>query len=233
MAATHIDRLRYSLSEASAFLQVHPSTLRWWLEGGKSGGKSYPPVLREEPIGASEMTWYEFMEAGWLREYRRHLNLRRLRPLISSLREQFQVLHPLATVQPFVVGSRDLVYKFQEELDIPQELWIVVGSGQLVLKEESDAFFKRVHFNPSTGAFQAYVLMQPDEPETDAPVMLDPGRAFGIPTIRGIRAEIISELYEAGEPEEFIIDLYSGNGITSSDIRTAVDFERNYLRRAA
>lgn len=232
MAATYIDRLRYSLSEASAFLQVHPSTLRWWLEGGKRSGKSYPPVLREEPIGTSEMSWYEFMEAGWLREYSRHLNLRRLRPLILSLREQFQVLHPLATVQPFVAG-RDLVYKLQEELDIPQELWIVVGSGQLVLKEESNTFFKRVHFHPSTGASQAYVLMQPDEPKTDAPVMLDPGKAFGIPTIRGIRAEIISELYEAGEPEERIMDIYSGSGITSSDIRTAVNFERHYLQRAA
>lgn len=232
MATTHADRLRYSLSEASAFLQVQPSTLRWWLEGGKRGGKVYPPVLRQEPIGVSEITWYEFVEAGWLREYRRHLHLRRLRPLILSLREQFQVLHPLATIQPFVAG-RDLVYKLQEQLGIPQELWIVVGSGQLVLKEESDTFFKRVQFHPSIGVSQAYVLMKPDEPETAEPVVLDPGRAFGIPTIRGIRAEIISELYEAGESEERIIDIYSGNGITSSDIKTAINFERHYLRRAA
>lgn len=105
---TYKDRLRYSLSEAARFLQVHSSTLRWWLEGGKRGDRVYPPVLREESTGASELTWYEFIEAGWLREYRGHLSLRRLRPLIMSLREEFGVLHPLATVQPFVAGLFDL-----------------------------------------------------------------------------------------------------------------------------
>lgn len=224
---THKDRLRYSLSEAARYLQVHASTLRWWLEGGKRGERAYPPVLREEPTGVFELTWYEFLEAGWLREYRGHLSLRRLRPLIMSLREEFQVLHPLATVQPFVAG-RDLVYRLQTELDIPQGLWIVVGSGQLVLTAQAKAFFKRVHFHPPTGAAESFTLVK-----ADAPVVLNPNRAFGIPTIRGVRAEILSELYEAGEPEDFITEIYTDYGITTSDIRTAVNFERHYLRPAA
>ena len=224
---THKDRLRYSLSEAARYLQVHASTLRWWLEGGKRGERAYPPVLREEPTGTSELSWYEFLEAGWLREYRGHLSLRRLRPLIMSLREEFQVLHPLATVQPFVAG-RHLVYKLQTELDIPQGLWIVVGSGQLVLTAQAKAFFKRVHFHPPTGAAESFTLVK-----ADAPVVLNPNRAFGIPTIRGVRAEILSELYEAGEPEDFITQIYTDYGITTTDIKTAVDFERNHLRPAA
>lgn len=224
---THKDRLRYSLSEAARYLQVHASTLRWWLEGGRRGERAYPPVLREEPTGVFELTWYEFLEAGWLREYRGHLSLRRLRPLIMSLREEFQVLHPLATVQPFVAG-RDLVYRLQTELDIPQGLWIVVGSGQLVLTAQAKAFFKRVHFHPPTGAAESFTLVK-----ADAPVVLNPNRAFGIPTIRGVRAEILSELYEAGEPEDFITQIYTDYGITTTDIKTAVDFERNHLRPAA
>ena len=224
---THKDRLRYSLSEAARYLQVHASTLRWWLEGGKRGERAYPPVLREEPTGTSELSWYEFLEASWLREYRGHLSLRRLRPLIMSLREEFQVLHPLATFQPFVAG-RDLVYRLQTELDIPQGLWIVVGSGQLVLTAQAKAFFKRVHFHPPTGAAESFTLVN-----ADAPVVLNPNRAFGIPTIRGVRAEILSELYEAGEPEDFITEIYTDYGITTSDIRTAVNFERHYLRPAA
>lgn len=224
---TYKDRLRYSLSEAARYLQVHSSTLRWWLEGGKRGDRVYPPVLREEPAGASELTWYEFIEAGWLREYRDYLSLRRLRPLIMSLREEFGVLHPLATVQPFVAG-RELVYRLQGDLDIPQELWIVVGSGQLVLTKQAEAFFTRVNFHPPTGAAEAFTLVK-----AEAPVVLDPGRAFGIPTIRGVRAEILSELYEAGEPEEFITEIYTDYGITTTDIKTAIDFEHNYLRAVA
>ena len=224
---TYQDRLRYSLSDAARYLQVHASTLRWWLEGGRRGDRVYPPVLREEPAGVSELTWYEFLEAGWLRENRGHMPLRRLRPLIMSLREEFGVLNPLATVQPFVAG-RELVYRLQDELDIPQELWIVAGSGQLVLTKQSQAFFKRVYFHPPTGDAEAFTLVK-----ADAPVVLDPGRAFGIPTIRGVRAEILSELYEAGEPEELITEIYTDYRITATDIKTAVDFERHYLRPAA
>ena len=94
------DLLRYSSSEAARFLRVHPSTLRWWLEGGKRGGKIYPPVLRDGAIGSSDLTWYEFIEAGWLSEYRRHVPLRWLRPLVSALRNEFQILNPLARFSP-------------------------------------------------------------------------------------------------------------------------------------
>ena len=222
------DLLRYSLSEAARFLRVHPSTLRWWLEGGKRGGKVYPPVLREEPTGSPELTWYEFIEAGWLREYRRHINLRRLRPLVSALREEFQVLNPLATIQPFVGPGLTLVRKVQNQLDLPEELWIVIGSGQLVLTKESDAFFKRVGFHGPTGAAELYIVMPAEEP-----VILDPLKSFGVPTVRGIRSETLSELALAGDPYDMIIDIYSDYGITGSDIDTAVVFERERMGAAA
>jgi len=222
------DLLRYSLSEAARFLQVHPPTLRWWLEGGKRGGKVYPPVLREEPTGSPELTWYEFIEAGWLREYRRHINLRRLRPLVSALREEFQVLNPLATIQPFVGPGLTLVRKVQNQLDLPEELWIVIGSGQLLLTKESDAFFKRVGFHGPTGAAELYIVMPAEEP-----VILDPLKSFGVPTVKGIRSETLSELALAGDPYDMIIDIYSDYGITGSDIDTAVVFERERMGAAA
>ena len=222
------DLLRYSLSEAARFLRVHPSKLRWWLEGGKRGGKVYPPVLREEPTGSPELTWYEFIEAGLLREYRRHINLRRLRPLVSALREEFQVLNPLATIQPFVGPGRTLVRNLQNQLDIPEELWMVIGSGQLALTKESDAFFKRVRFHGPTGAAEMYIVMPAEEP-----VILDPRKSFGVPTVNGIRSETLSELALAGDPYDMIIDIYSDFGVTESDIDTAVAFEREYMGAAA
>ena len=228
MVGAHQDLLRYSLSEAARFLRVNPSTLRWWLEGGKRGGKIYPPVLREESTGSSDLTWYEFIEAGWLSEYRRHVPLRRLRPLVSALRNEFQVLNPLATIQPFVGAGLTLVRKLQSQLDIPEVLWIVVGSGQLMLSKESDSFVKRVEFHRPTGAAGLYIVMPATEP-----VVLNPLKSFGIPTIRGIRAETLSELALAGDPYDMIIDIYSDYGITQFDIDTAIQFEREYMGAAA
>ena len=227
MGKSYHDLLRYSLSEAARFLQVHPSTLRWWLEGGKRRGKVYPPVLREESTGSSELTWYEFVEAGLLREYRRDLNLRQLRPLVSALRAEFQVLNPLATIQPYAGPGRTLVRNLQNQLDIPEELWMVIGSSQPVLAEESAAFFNRVRFHAPTGAAEIYIVMPAEEP-----VISDPLKSFGIPTVRGIRAEILSELALAGDPYDMIIDAYSDYGISESDIDTAVAFERDYMGAA-
>ncbi len=60
-----LDRPTYCLAEAARLLQVTPSRLRWWLEGGVRRGKRYPPVLRDERRGTSEVTWGEFIEAAY------------------------------------------------------------------------------------------------------------------------------------------------------------------------
>ncbi|MBU1866131.1 MAG: DUF433 domain-containing protein, partial [Actinobacteria bacterium] len=102
----------YSLTEAARLLKVAPSTLRWWLEGARRGSTVYPPILRTQPTGSSDLTWGEFIEAGYLREYRRDLPLQRLRPLVEALRAELNTPHPLATAQP-LVGGRELVWNLQ------------------------------------------------------------------------------------------------------------------------
>ena len=85
-----LTRPTYSLSEASRLLRVSPSKLRWWLEGAVRGPRRYPSVLRNpsvlrsEPTGSSQVSWGEFIEAAYLREYLQHLPLQRLRPAKGS-----------------------------------------------------------------------------------------------------------------------------------------------------
>ena len=105
---------------------------------------------------------------------------------------------------------------------------MVIGSGQLALTKESDAFFKRVRFHRPTGAAELYIVMPAEEP-----VVLNPLKSFGIPTVRDVRAETLSELALAGDPYDMIIDIYSGYGITDSDIDTAIQFEREYMGAVA
>lgn len=224
---TILSQPTYSLTEGARLLQVAPSTLRWWLEGAERGDRCYPPVLREEPTGSSTLTWGEFVEAGYLREYRTNLPLQRLRPLIEALREELGVPYPLATAQPMTDG-RELVWNLQTELDLPEELWMVVGGRQLVLGTAADAFFKRVEFDPTTLEALRYTVM-----DADMPVIVDPTRSFGLPTIRGARTESVAELALAGEPPEVVAEIYEDYGLNESDVLTAVRFEREYMRAAA
>lgn len=216
----------YSLSEAARLLRVSPSRLRWWLEGAVRGERRYPPVLRSEPTGNSQVSWGEFIEAAYLREYRQHLPLQRLRPLREVLGREFETPYPFAVSEPLIAG-RELVLEIQRELDIPEALWMVVGSGQLMLSAAAETFCRRVEFDGVTNEAMQYVVMEAAEP-----VYVNPRFSFGIPTVRGVRTEIIAELYLAGEPRSAIVDIYRGHGVTESDIDTAVDFETRYLRAA-
>jgi uncharacterized protein (DUF433 family) len=217
----------YALAEASRLLRVAPSTLRWWLEGARRDGVAYPPVLRPSPTGSSEVTWGEFVEAGYLREYRRDLPLQRLRPLIEALRAELGTAYPLATAVPMVSG-RDLVWNLQQQLQTPEELWIVVGDQQLVLGGPATAFFKRVEFNPLTDEAERFIVMEGEPPVTVAPRV-----SFGVPTVKRVRTEILAELIAAGEGVDVVAQIYHDYGVGPTEIKIAVAFEREYLQLAA
>ncbi|HUF14806.1 MAG TPA: hypothetical protein VMQ46_02845 [Acidimicrobiia bacterium] len=116
-----LDRELYTIGEAARLLRVPASTLRWWLEGRDH----YPPVIRMEATGASTVTWGEFVEAGFLREYRKARSLQLLRPVIDTLREEFDAPYPLAHFKPFVGPGLQLTLEAQRTADLPDDLAIV------------------------------------------------------------------------------------------------------------
>lgn len=219
-------RPTYSLAEAARLLRISSSKLRWWLEGAVRGSKQYPPVLRSEPTGDSQVSWGEFIEAAYLREYRRHMPLQRLRPLREALSREFNTPFPFATSKP-LVARRELVLEMQRKLEIPEGLWMVVGTRQLMLSAVAETFCERVQFDEATEEAIRYVVMQAPEP-----VYVNPRVSFGIPTVRSVRTEVIAELYLAGEPRSAIIDIYRDHGVTEQDVETAVEFETGFLRAA-
>jgi uncharacterized protein (DUF433 family) len=212
-----LERPTYSLSEASRLLRVPTSTLRWWLEGRRN----YPPVLRLEPTGSTDVTWGEFVEAGLLREYRdRDVPLQRLRPVIEILRERFEIPYPLAHFRPFVGVGRQLLFEAQQVTGLPAELGIVLElvGGQMVLDSRVEAFLHRIDFSDDEVQFAERI--HPDG--RTSPVVIDPTRSFGSPTLRGIRTDALAELVEAGEPPELIAEEY---GLTPEELKAALAYE--------
>lgn len=219
-------RPTYSLSETARLLRISPATLRWWLDGDSRGSKRYPPVLRHEPTGDPRVSWGEFIEAAYLREYRRYLPLQRLRPLRQALSREFDTPFPFAVAKP-LIGGRELVSEMQQRLEIPAELWMVVGSGQLMLSSAAETFCRRVQLDEVTEEAMRYIVMEAQEP-----VRVNPRVSFGIPTVRRVRTEVLSELALAGEPDSMILEIYDDHGVTAKDINTAIDFETRFLRAA-
>lgn len=221
MGVAVLDQEMYSETEAARLLRVHPSTLNYWLEGGTRRGKAYQPIIREEPKGGHPaVTWAEFVECGWLRQYRRinRVPMAELRTFIARLRERYGVPYPLAHFRPFANQGQLLVMRdLQAEAGIAAEFCLVAEvSGQLVLTPPGDAYLSRVEWEGD----EAIAWRPHDDP--DSPVRIRPNVRFGRPSIRGISTEVLWEQVDAGADVHEVAEDF---GLTPAEVRWAVSFE--------
>lgn len=222
-----LERPIYGLSEAAGLLGLRSDRTRAWLDGYARQGVRYPPVIRTEPTGEDIVTWGEFVELGYLREYRRKgVPLQRLRPVIDALREEFGTPYPLATAKPYVYG-KELVLELQQKNDLPEAIAIVVSSGQtLALADGAKRFFTKVEFDPpGDGDVRR---LRPAGPAS--PVVIDPLVRFGQPAVQGVATERLWELHDAGES---VAEIATGYGISEEDTRAAVAYEEHQRSLAA
>lgn len=219
-----LDRTVYGMSQAARLLGLRTDGLRRWIDGYERHGKVYAPVIRERRTGEDMVTWGEFIEAGYLREYRsKHVSLQYLRPVIGFLRDRLQVRYPLATLKPYTSG-RELALEAQEFVGLDPELSIVIlgRDGSLVPSDPAIAFLDKVEFTDADGVAERLFPLGRDKP-----IVLDPDRSFGEPTVpvSGVRTEIVAELVEAGEEPARVAELYS---LRVEDVEQVVEFERSH-----
>ncbi len=222
MTVALLDRQVTSIGEAARQLQIPAGTLRSWLEGHRQGGRHYEPILRAAPTGATSVTWGEVVEARYLRAYRAHVSMQRLRPFISALRAEFGVPYPLAHFRPFVDVNRQLVLRMQEQADLPDALWLVfVGTaGQLRINPAvTHEFLDRVDF----GSGENDVALRIHPLGKDRPVVIDPRVSSGAATVRGVRTQELAERVEAfGETPDEVAEEF---GLDVSDVKAAIAYE--------
>ena len=214
-----LERPVYGLSEAAGHLGLRRERVRSWLDGYERGGVRHPPVVRVEPTGDDIVTWGEFVELGYLREYRRKgVSLQQLRPVIDRLRQELSTPYPLATAKPYVAG-RDLVWEIQESEGLNPAIAIVVRTGQTVaLAAEADSFFKKVEF--SDKGLEEALKIRPAG--AASPVVMDPLVSFGQPAVEGISTERLWELHDAGEQ---LAEIASDYEMPEDLVRAGVAYE--------
>jgi uncharacterized protein (DUF433 family) len=225
-----LERPVYGVVEAADLLGLRPDRIRAWLDGSERKGVWYEPVIRLEHTGSDIVTWGEFVELGYLREYRRaNVPLQRLRPVIAALRERYKTPYPLAHARPYV-DDRELVLIAQEEHKLPQSIAIVVRTGQqkIVLAEPAERFLRKVEFSPRSGNDQVALRLLPAGPAS--PVVIDPRFSFGRPTVHGVATERLWELHDAGERLD---DIASSYDLDVNDVRAAVAYEDQQRSTAA
>jgi uncharacterized protein (DUF433 family) len=217
---TLLDRPVYGMSQAApllgpAYRRPAPLDRRY-----ERRGKIYPPVIRDRTSGVDTVTWGEFVEAGYLREYRaKQVSLQYLRPVIGLLRDRLNVQYPLATLRPYTFG-KELALEVQQIVGLDPELSIVIlgRDGSLKVADPAAAFLEKVDFAGGDIAERLFPMGR------NVPVVLDPDRSFGEPTVSGgVRTDVLAELVDAGEEPEQLAEIYS---LPVGEIRHAVEYER-------
>lgn len=223
-AVTTLERDVYGVGQASSLLGLRQDKVRGWLDGYERSGVQYAPVIREAPTGSDLVTWGEFVELGYLREYRRaRVSLQHIRPVIERLRHEFGVRYPLAHSRPWVY-DRQLVLRVQEETHLDPSLAIVIRSGQeLILAREVESYLQKVEFADN-------VVARIRPAGKTSPVVIDPEFSFGRPSIRGVATERIAELYRSGDSAEFLAETYE---LPIGDINAAIAYETQLAATAA
>jgi len=203
MSITVLDRELYDVPLAAGVLRMSPSTLHWWLEGGKRHGRFYDPVIRPEPTGNKAVTWGELVEARYLLGYRRDLlvSLASLRRFIADVREALNVPYPLAHERPWVGEGRRLLVSAQRSSELPEELWAmwVAESGQILLTPPGESFLERVEFDDDQA-----VRIRPVGKESS--IVIDPQVRFGMASVHGIPTEALAGQVRAGDPIEMVAE---------------------------
>ncbi len=164
------------------------------------------------------MTWPEFIEAGWLSEYRQaKVALPELRTFVSLAREAFGVEYPLAMKQPLHSG-RDLMAQVQDEAALPRSLQLVrYRDNQIALTDIASQFVRKVEFDvDATGASRYWPRGK------DKLVVLDPLVNYGAPMVEGIRTDLLIEQIRAGGE----IDGVAGDwGLPVESVKRAIEWE--------
>ncbi len=222
-----LERPVYGIAEAASLLGLRADRTRAWLDGYERQGVRYAPVIRPEPTGEDIVTWGEFVELGYLREYRRNrVPLQRLRPVIDELRRKFKTPYPLATAKPYVV-DRELVLEVQDKNDLPTAIAIVIRSGQqIMLAGDANRFFKKIEFDPP----HIGDVRRIHPAGIASPVVIDTLVRFGRPSVQGVATERLWELFDAGESLD---EITKGYDMPDALVRAAVSYEEQLRSLAA
>lgn len=225
-----VDRPTYGMGQVDKLLGLRGGTARRWIDGYDRGGRHYPPVIREKSTGEQIATWGEFIESRLLSEFRdAGVPLIRMRPAIEKLREELNTPYPLASARTWLEAEgKELVRKIEDSVNLDRPLRLVVRNNQLIQwSDPAEAFSRSVNWS-GVGPDAEITVVRPDKAVPS--VLIDPLRGFGEPVVRGVRTEILGELYRAGESHQRIAEDYELDGDL---VESAIRFELRRAQRAA
>jgi uncharacterized protein (DUF433 family) len=213
---------KYNLGEVAWYLDIPPSTLRWWCLGRtytvngqqRDSAALIRPALYD-PHNPS-LSFYNLAEAHILAATRKFekISMQKIRDAIDYLATTYASPHPLLGHE-FFAGGKDLFIKnILETVNISRK-------GQLAFKELVDAHLERVITDNSGWPTQVFPVRHKDTTKKPIVIVSNVGGGHPITPRKGIRVEVLMNRKQAGEAYQQIAEDY---GLTQLEVEEAVRY---------
>jgi len=219
-----LDRPTYTYPQIDRLLGLTKGTAHRWLNGYRSGGKGYEPILRRERIDTRWATWGEFVETRLLANYRDEddIPVQRMRRAIEVLREEIDAEYPLARGFLYLEPKgRELLLKAQAIADMPEEFAMLTRTGQIQLAPWVFEVVESADTDDNPLRDVVRLRVAPEFPD----LHWDPRKRGGQPTVgdSNVLATTVAEFVTAGEPADEVAGWYH---LTAEQVDQAVRYRR-------
>ncbi len=218
----------YGVGDAARYLGVPPSTLRYWVAGGRRGERRYEPILETPPADSGLLSFTNLVEAHVLSaiRYRYGISLEKTRRAVEYVSELVGGRHPLAHQEFATDGLSLFVERWGQLINATEH-------GQLAIQEALRAHLERIERDEQGLAARLYLFTSPPRlsaapgvrlEEQPRIVVVDPRISFGRPVLRGtgIPTAVLAARFKAGETIRHLAEDY---GQPFGDIEAAIRCE--------
>ncbi len=212
----------YSLGEVAHFASTTPDTVRRWLYGYDTSHGQQAPMLGRDH-GGELVSFLELVEIYMALAFRaRGITVGKIRAAHQKAIARFGVTYPFARLD---LGEWALqIVAMMESDDGMPRMAERLSDGQTLLPGFAQAIVRHVNDRMNTVECDDDLAMRLFPRGKNIPIVIDPTRASGVPTILGRNVTVsgIQARFQAGQPILFIArDL----DISPQQVEAAVQFQ--------
>lgn len=222
VSMTQLGRGIYLLPEAARLVGVPPSRLRSWLlgaDGEEPVLPTPPPVVEGKPT----LEFVDLVSALFINAFRNQgVSLQHIRRVAEKAARELGDPRPFC-LQNFVTDGRR-IYRWVDDEEAARALLDVV-TGQYVIRPVYEPLLRSIDYGIEASAKRWHPLGQGHL------VVVDPGIAFGAPTVRGIPTRVLYGPVHAGDSTSDVARWYE---VSEAEVLAACEFEeRGHAKKAA
>ena len=207
----------YSLAEASQYLTIPVSTIRYWSTGRPGGSDSLLIAVQRTPLALSFRNLVELHVLGAIRR-RFSVSMPSVRKSLNYMRRQFQVSRPLLAYEFETDGVDLFVQHYGQLINVAQ-------AGQAEMRDVLAASLRRIERDDHGLPIRLFPFTRNAIENAPRLVVIDPNISFGRPVIvgTGIPTQEIAARHKAGES---FVELAADYGRSVDEIDEAIRCEQ-------